>query len=77
MKYEHPKKYKGIRNQDRARLMVEENCLNCSEFMGAEHDFTECDIPSGCPKPFKHPSVFYSADMIRSKIKEQTDETDN
>lgn len=31
--YEHPKIYKGIRNQYIARQMVEENCLKCDKFM--------------------------------------------
>lgn len=71
MRYEHPKEYKGIRNQDRARLMVEENCLKCSEFMGAEHDFSECDLTGKkCPQPFKHSSIFFAKDLIQCFVKD-------
>lgn len=68
MTYKHPKKYNGIRNQDRARLLVEENCLKCSEFMGRNHDFSECEIGKKCPEPFICPSVFYSKDMIKMEV---------
>ena len=67
MSYEHPKEYAGIRNQDRARLMVEENCLKCSEFMGKEHDFSECNIGKSCPKAFK-PTSIYAKDLIQCAV---------
>ena len=74
MNYKHPREYKGVNNQDRARLMVEENCLKCSEFMGQEHDFSECDLTGKkCPKPFKHPSVFHSKNMIKLSVTESED----
>ena len=67
MKYKHPQQYVGTHNQDRAKLMVEENCIKCSEFMGNEHDFSECEIPNKCPKPFICPSVFYSKEILESR----------
>ena len=74
MNYKHPTKYKGVRNQDIARLIVEENCLKCSEFMGVEHDFSECDLTGKkCPQPFKHPTV-YAKDMIKLNITESMGE---
>lgn len=72
MEYRHPKKYKGVRNQDRTRLMVEENCLKCSEFMGQEHDFSECDLTGRhCPQPFKTPSLINSKDLIKCTVSDE------
>ena len=47
MNYTHPKEYEGIfpntpNNQAVIRLVVEKYCIGCSEFMGREHDFSEC-----------------------------------
>jgi|LGOV01.1.fsa_nt_gb hypothetical protein len=46
MKYKHPKSYDGIPNtiyhQTRIKYRVENYCLKCSNFLGAEHDFEEC-----------------------------------
>ena len=71
MTYKHPKEYKGVRNQDMARLYVEENCLKCSEFCGRDHDFSECfqrgKNPERCPKPYKPASV-YAADLYRLEV---------
>ena len=78
MKYIHPKEYKGIRNQDRARQMVEDNCLKCSEFCGREHDFAECFgltdrgqpiIGIKCPKPFRIPSI-NAKELIKCEVDE-------
>lgn len=49
MKYTHPKHYKGLKidtshNQNIVRSRVEEYCLKCDQFMGKEHDFSECQI---------------------------------
>jgi len=69
MEYIHPKKYDCIRNQNIARLIVEENCLKCDKFMGAEHDFAECDLTGKyCPKPYKAPSLFHAEDFVKCKI---------
>jgi len=68
MTYKHPKAYKGISNQDRARQMVEENCLMCENFMGQEHDFTECNLKKLCFEGFKHPSIFYAKDFVKMEI---------
>ena len=71
MKYKHPKSYNGIKNQDIARLMVEENCLKCSEFMGQEHNFSECDLTGRhCPQPFKAPSLLHAKDLIKLEIEQ-------
>ncbi len=70
MTYKHPKKYKGIRNQDIARQMVEENCLKCENFMGQEHDFNECDFRHPCFDGFRHPSI-YAKDFVTMKIEEK------
>lgn len=68
-KYEHPKKYEGARNQNIVRLIVEENCIKCSEFMGQSHDFTNCDSTGKyCPKPFKHPSLLNAQDFLKFDV---------
>lgn len=70
MKYKHPKIYKGIRNQDIARQMVEENCLKCDKFMGQDHDFAECDIKNPCFYGFKEPSLLYARDFVKLESEE-------
>ena len=66
MTYTHPKAYKGANNQDVIRVMVEDNCLKCSEFMGKEHDFTECKpLYSKCPKPVKYPPLVYAEEFVK------------
>ena len=70
--YIHPLKYQGIRNQNIARLIVEENCLRCSEFMGKDHDFCNCDLTGkNCPVPFKAPALLYTKDFIKCKVEER------
>ncbi len=71
MNYEHPLKYAGILDcdsaQGRAKLMVEENCLKCENFMGQEHDFSNCNFKEPCFVGFKFPSILNYEDFIKFK----------
>ena len=51
MNYTHPKRYKGMKYSvipdDAYEIflnLVEANCFRCENFMGSEHDFSECYI---------------------------------
>ncbi len=87
MKYIHPKKYKGIKSfseigQNIVRNRVEEYCLKCSEFMGQEHDFEECQMhdvwdyeKSKVSKkktcPFPHTSTSLISPIVKCEIATQ------
>lgn len=75
-KYTHPARYKGVKSSSEqaqliTRLRVETNCLKCSEFMGREHDFSECSpIPKKCPKSYKGFSLIAPEQFIKCEVTE-------
>lgn len=82
MEYVHPGHYKGLRvdtpnNQNIRRAIVEEYCLKCDQFMGQEHDFSECQtfdkwengkIVKKKTCPFKYVAVSLIDPQIECKI---------
>ena len=47
--------------------MVEENCLKCENFMGREHDSSNCNFKEPCFAGFKFPSALNYEDFIKFK----------
>lgn len=84
MKYVHPKHYKGLKfdtpqNQNIVRARVERYCLKCSEFMGKEHDFSECQTFDNWKNgklikmktcPFPHVAVSVIAPEVKCDIED-------
>lgn len=86
--YVHPYKYKGVKyknDQIRARVRVEQYCLDCIRFSGQDHDFSQCvladeynddgELVRAKNCPYQHVAVPNSIDicqgMIKCKIKGQ------
>ena len=57
MIYKHPATYKGTEGhsdnyQNIQRCIVEKYCMKCDDFMGKEHDFSECKDTCQMKQPY-------------------------
>lgn len=82
IEYTHPKKYEGVKpdtpsNQKITMARVEKYCLKCDQFMGKEHDFSECQtndkwengkIVKKKTCPFSHVAVSLIEPEVNCKI---------